>query len=189
MDIRDDRFDHWIAALQTRHLSDLRFPEVSRALRALSSTYVERRQTLTDGAALAGAGKRAAFALFYGPLHYLLVAHIVRSIPEATQPAVPALVDLGCGTGASGAAWASAIVSTSVPVTNPRIVAVVARSLEQRVRRLDCPRCMVGAGEAWDEECDDLVADELVDDAVMGDEDAHGDVIESGQEASGMPSA
>ena len=46
---------------------------MSRALRALSSTYVERRQKLAEGAALSGAGKRAAFALFYGPLHYLLL--------------------------------------------------------------------------------------------------------------------
>ena len=93
--------------LETRHLADLTFPEVSRALRALSATYVERRERLREGAALSGAGKRAAFALFYGPLHFLLVRHIVTSIPEARARG-GALVDLGCGTGASGAAWASA---------------------------------------------------------------------------------
>ena len=94
-------------ALEAKHLADLTFPEVSRALRALSSTYVERRQKLAEGAALSGAGKRAAFALFYGPLHYLLVAHIVQQLPAATAN-VATLVDLGCGTGASGAAWAGA---------------------------------------------------------------------------------
>jgi len=94
-------------ALEARHLSELRFQEVSRALRALSSTYVERRQKLAEGAALAGAGKRAAFALFYGPLHYILIREIVRALPDAGAPA-PTLVDLGCGTGASGAAWAAA---------------------------------------------------------------------------------
>ena len=72
-----DAFDAWIAGLESRHFAELTFPEVSRALRALSSTYVERRQKLSEGAALAGAGKRAAFALFYAPLHYLLVEHIV----------------------------------------------------------------------------------------------------------------
>lgn len=91
--------------LEARHLADLTFPEVSRSLRALSATYVERRETLARGAALAGAGKRAAFALFYGPLHFLLVRHIVESLPGAAAP-VSAIVDLGCGTGASGAAWA-----------------------------------------------------------------------------------
>src|SRR5215210_6798605 len=82
--IADERFQRWIAALEARHLADLTFPEVSRALRALSSAYVERRQRLAEGAALAGAGKRAAFALFYGPLHYLLIREIVQALSGAT---------------------------------------------------------------------------------------------------------
>jgi SAM-dependent methyltransferase len=94
-----------MAALERRHLADLTFSEVSRALRSLSSAYVERRGRLAAGAALDGAGKRAAFALFYGPLHYLLVREIVGRLPGADR-AVPRLVDLGCGTGAAGAAWA-----------------------------------------------------------------------------------
>jgi Methyltransferase domain len=96
-----------MASLEARHLAELTFPEVSRALRALSSAYVERRKKLSEGAAMSGAGKRAAFALFYGPLHHLLVSHIVAALPAAARR-VPALVDLGCGTGASGAAWARA---------------------------------------------------------------------------------
>jgi len=103
----DDLFARWMAALEARHLAELTFPEVSRALRALSSAYVERRAKLAEGAALSGAGKRAAFALFYGPLHHLLVTHIVKTLPAATRN-LAALLDLGCGTGASGAAWAQA---------------------------------------------------------------------------------
>ena len=103
----DDRLADWIARLEARHLAELTFPEVSRALRALSSTYVERRQKLAGGAALSGAGKRAAFALFYGPLHHLLLTHIVESLPGATEN-IQTLIDLGCGTGASGVAWAAA---------------------------------------------------------------------------------
>jgi SAM-dependent methyltransferase len=80
---------------------------VSRSLRALSSAYVERRSTIAGGAALSGRGKRAAFALFYGPLHFLLVDHIVGSLPPRART-MRALLDLGCGTGAAGAAWASA---------------------------------------------------------------------------------
>ena len=99
-------FDTWIHDLETRHLSDLRFAEVSRALRALSSTYIERRRTIHHGRALAGAGKRAAFALFYGPLHYLIVREVVQRL-EADAARQSVLVDLGCGTGASGAAWAA----------------------------------------------------------------------------------
>jgi len=93
---------------------------VSRALRALSSTYVERRSRLGEGGALSGAGKRAAFALFYGPLHYLLVRAIVNALPSATAPAAT-LVDLGCGTGASSAAWARACVSGPGP---PRVIGI-----------------------------------------------------------------
>lgn len=103
-----DRFSSWVQSIEARHLSDLRFAEVSRALRALSSTYVERRGRLREGAALAGAGKRAAFALFYGPLHYLLVREVVLALRAAPPPGAT-LVDLGCGTGAAGAAWAQAL--------------------------------------------------------------------------------
>jgi len=113
----DDRFANWIAALEAKHFTELTFREVSRSLRALSSTYVERRQKLADGAALSGAGKRAAFALFYGPLHYLLIAHIVENLPGASAD-VQTLLDLGCGTGASGAAWAAACAKP------PRLVGI-----------------------------------------------------------------
>jgi trans-aconitate methyltransferase len=44
--------------------------------------------------------------LFYGPLHYLLVREIVRALDACTP--VATLVDLGCGSGASGTAWATA---------------------------------------------------------------------------------
>src|SRR6059058_5090613 len=91
----DPRFDPWMAALEARHLADLTFPEVSRALRALSSTYIARRHRLAAGGALEGAGKRAAFALFYGPLHYLLVREILRALRVATR--APRFADLGCG--------------------------------------------------------------------------------------------
>jgi Methyltransferase domain len=130
-----DTFPAWISSLEQRHLGDLTFAEVSRALRALSSAYVERRHKLTAGAALSGAGKRAAFALFYGPLHFLLVHHIVttlaREVSDRSDTSAPGhenskvsnvsdtlIFDLGCGTGASGAGWATAC---SPP---PRIVGV-----------------------------------------------------------------
>src|SRR5262245_6860766 len=114
---RAGALDPWLADLEQRHLADLTFPEVSRALRALSATYVERRQRIGEGAALAGAGKRAAFALFYGPLHFVLVSHVVQQLPGATR-GLATLLDLGCGTGAAGAAWAAACEPT------PRVVAI-----------------------------------------------------------------
>ena len=109
---QDELFTRWLTALETRHLADFRVAEVTRALRALSSAYVQRRQRLAAGAALSSAGKRAAFALFYGPLHLLTVAHIVRAV-ASDRPAPTHIVDLGCGTGVGAAAWA--LCSGSVP--------------------------------------------------------------------------
>ncbi len=84
----------------------LSFQEVRRSVQALSSLYVERRGRIGAGAALDGAGKRAAFALYFGPLHFLLIREIVTALgADRTRP--PALLDLGCGTGIAGAAWAS----------------------------------------------------------------------------------
>jgi hypothetical protein len=99
------QFEQWIAALEKRHLADLRIPEVTRALRALSSAYVERRHTVARGGPLESAGKRAAFALFYAPLHFLATTHVVRAV-GGHDPPPSAILDVGCGTGAAGAAWA-----------------------------------------------------------------------------------
>jgi SAM-dependent methyltransferase len=99
--------------LERRHLADLRFSEVTRALRALSSAYVERRETaLADRKALDGAGKRAAFALYYGPIHFLLIQNIVRELGAA--PGRGTVVDLGCGTGVAGAAVATSATAEAV---------------------------------------------------------------------------
>ena len=94
-----------MSALEARYLRDLTFQEVARALRALSSCYVERRGRLASGRALEGSGKRAAFAAFYAPLHFLITAHIASAVRAELSPGTT-LVDLGCGTGAAGAAWA-----------------------------------------------------------------------------------
>jgi SAM-dependent methyltransferase len=106
----------WVSALESRHLADLRVPEVTRALRALSSAYVERRHTATDAerhkvrGTLDSAGKRAAFALFYAPLHFIAVARVVATLNGALSAVrgIGSILDLGCGTGAAGAAWAVA---------------------------------------------------------------------------------
>lgn len=98
-------FDFWYAALQERYLADLSFREARRAIQALSTLYVENRRRLEDRSPLDTAGKRAAFAAFYAPLHFLLVRLLVRAL-KAEQPAPSRIFDLGCGTGAAGAAWA-----------------------------------------------------------------------------------
>lgn len=100
-----DTFQRWLDALEQRHLRALTFPELRRSVQALSSLYVERRPRLDGRTALGGAGKRAAFATYFAPLHFLVVREIVRALPK--PPPLRNLIDLGCGTGAAGAAWAT----------------------------------------------------------------------------------
>jgi SAM-dependent methyltransferase len=98
-------FAAWLAGLEERYLADLTFAEVRRAVQALSSLYVERGIRPSQAGALGSAGRRAAFALYYAPLHFLVVRRVVREL-RAADPAPSRILDLGCGTGAAGAAWA-----------------------------------------------------------------------------------
>jgi hypothetical protein len=100
-----DIFFKWFEALEQRHLKNLTFAEVRKGVQALSTLYVHRRERIGRSSGLNGAGKRAAFAMYFGPLHFLLVREIVRAL-DARLPPGTTVVDLGCGTGAAGAAWA-----------------------------------------------------------------------------------
>ena len=95
-------------------MADLRPSEVHRAVRALSDDYVHRRHRVAHQA-LEGRGKRAAFALFFSPLHFLVVREVARQLEIQSVP-VARVLDLGCGTGAGGAAIGSTL-DTSVFVT------------------------------------------------------------------------
>jgi len=95
--------DGWIDALIRRHTSSLTTTEFNRSVRALSSRYVERRDVLASRSPIDSAGKRAAFAAFYAPLHFLTTRLVVQALqPQSGRD----LVDLGCGTGVVSAAWA-----------------------------------------------------------------------------------
>ena len=103
------RTARYLDALLNRHLKDLKFGELTRALRALSAGYVEKREEGGLSRALDGRGKRAAFALYYGATHFLATEVLVSELDlgfsgEGTGRAT--LLDLGCGTGVCGAAWA-----------------------------------------------------------------------------------
>jgi hypothetical protein len=102
---RHPTFDEWFEDLWRRHTGDLTFQEIRKAVQALSHTYVQMRRQRLDSA-LRTAGKRAAFSLFYGPLHFLLLSAICREL-NVTGLQVESVMDLGCGTGVSGAAWAT----------------------------------------------------------------------------------
>lgn len=101
----EPRIRDWVAALERRHRAALTTPEFLKAVRALSARYVERRSELSGRPALDSAGKRAAFAAFYAPLHFFTAREVVRSLHASDEP-VDSMWDLGCGTGAASAAWA-----------------------------------------------------------------------------------
>jgi SAM-dependent methyltransferase len=110
--LEDSEIVHeWLAALEVRHLSNLRVQEVTRALRALSMAYVQRRGPAISRS-LDTVGKRAAFALFYAPLHLLTTDRVVRELGAEIKPP-KSILDMGCGTGVAGAAWALACDGTS----------------------------------------------------------------------------
>lgn len=104
--VDDEVFLGWLNALGERHLRNLTFQEVRRGVQALSAGWVQGSRTRVAGA-LSGRGKRAAFAMFYAPLHYLLV-EAVLSKPGFQPSGVESVLDLGCGTGVAGAAWSRA---------------------------------------------------------------------------------
>lgn len=100
-----DPFFDWYQALEARHRRERSFAEIRRSIQVLSALYVQERKKLAEGRALSGAGKRAAFALYFAPLHFLLLRHVVRAL-GAASPEPAQILDLGCGTGVAGAAWA-----------------------------------------------------------------------------------
>ncbi len=102
--IADPRLTTWLVALESRHMANLTRQEFTRAVRALSARYVERRNQLPDRSPLDSAGKRAAFALFYAPVHLLTTREAIAHLGVRTD--LSSLVDLGCGTGVCSAAWA-----------------------------------------------------------------------------------
>jgi len=95
----------WIDEIQERYGRTLKFPEIRKGVVALSRIYVEERRRIDRGAVFDGAGKRAAFACFYSPLHFLLVREIVTALAAERDPP-RRIVDLGCGLAVASSAWA-----------------------------------------------------------------------------------
>jgi hypothetical protein len=105
--VASDRVDRWLAAVVERHTAPMSRPEFLKAVRALSARYVERRAELPGRQPIDSAGKRAAFAGFYAPLHFLTTRAVVQAF-HVDRVTVSRLIDLGCGTGVASAAWATA---------------------------------------------------------------------------------
>jgi hypothetical protein len=115
-----DMFDAWHEDLRRRFEERLTFAEIRKGAQALADLYTRRRGRIGE-AALDGEGKRAAFALYYAPLHFLTVWHVVREI-GFDQIALRRVWDLGCGTGAAGAAWGAAFLESDVEAEPPAVL-------------------------------------------------------------------
>jgi SAM-dependent methyltransferase len=151
-------FDAWLAGAVRRHMPPLEFAEIRKGAQALSSLYVERRPLGEIAArAVRGRGKRAALASYFAPLHFLTIHHALRPLDLTGAERPRRVLDLGCGTGATGAAIATAHAEP------PRILALdasgwalgeaeatcAAFDLRGRVRRGSLPGAFprVGAGD------------------------------------------
>jgi len=108
--IHDEAIQSWLRGLESRHRAGLTNAEFFKAVRALSARYVERRAELPGRSPLDSAGKRAAFAAFYAPLHFFTMREVVNALGANAQP-VRTILDLGCGTGVASAAWALGVAA------------------------------------------------------------------------------
>ena len=111
----DARTDAWVTAAVDRHTRTLERPEFLKAVRALSARYVERRRDLARRSPIDSAGKRAAFAGFFAPLHLFTALAALETI---AIPPRRRILDLGAGTGVVGAACAIA------GIHDPQVLAV-----------------------------------------------------------------
>jgi SAM-dependent methyltransferase len=116
-------FDAWLDAAVERHSRELEFREIRKGVQALSALYVQRRAGADLAArAIEGRGKRAAIATCFAPLHFLTVHHVLAGRGPAPFGAVRRVLDLGCGTGAAGAATAATL--TAAGATPPAVLAI-----------------------------------------------------------------
>jgi len=150
-------FDSWLEATRSRYLAKLTFSELRKGVQALSSLYVERRSGGRIAArALSGEGKRAAFATYYAPLHFLVTHEAVSQLGGGAFQGVRTVHDLGCGTGAAGVAAATGLpgppalcaVDRSSWALGEAVLTAGAFGLRSRTRRAALPAALPRAGSA-----------------------------------------
>jgi SAM-dependent methyltransferase len=107
------RVERWLDDGVALHAGSLTDRELRTGVQALSGLYVEgRARGRLAARSLSGAAKRAAFATYYAALHFLTIRAVIQCLHDdprfgSTWPgAVRRVLDLGCGTGAAGAAAA-----------------------------------------------------------------------------------
>ena len=81
----DELFTRWLASLEARHLADFRSPRSRGRFGHCPPRMSNAARNLRPAPPSIPPGKRAAFALFYGPLHLLTIGHIVRCARRQTR--------------------------------------------------------------------------------------------------------
>jgi len=99
-------FEAWLSARTAKAESELSFREIRKGVQAVQADYLGRLKGTRGARVMEGRGKRAAFATFYAAIHHLTVYGWLQSEPLGVLPRFRTLHDLGCGTGAVGAAVA-----------------------------------------------------------------------------------
>lgn len=174
-------FAAWVEEAFARAQASLTWSEIARALASLTQDYVQRRGRLARASTLAGRGKRAAFALYYAPRHYAVVRAVLTALGAAAHR-VPQIVDLGCGNGVAGAAWAGMYDEPPVVLgVDPagwvlaeargtcRALGVPFRAVHGPAGRLRWPRPPLAVVAAWMvNELDDAARDALLGDLEVG---------------------
>ena len=108
-------FDAWFEETYTRHTKNLTFKELRKANQSLSDIYVHKRdKSLPAGKALESEGKRAAFATVFSAFHWLMMDHLISEL-QLDACRLHRIMELGCGTGVCGAAWALRATSLGTP--------------------------------------------------------------------------
>jgi hypothetical protein len=103
-------YEAWLNARITQAERELSFREIRKGVQAIQADYLGRLKGRTlGGRAMEGRAKRAAFATFYAAIHHATVYGWLQTEPLGSLPRFQALHDLGCGTGAVGAAVARSL--------------------------------------------------------------------------------
>jgi precorrin-6B methylase 2 len=101
-------FDAWAGATWTRYVPPLTFTEVRKGVQALERVYDARDVSPKEAArATEGHGKRAALATYLAQIRFLTAWHAAEMLDLVETPP-RRIVDVACGTGATGAALARA---------------------------------------------------------------------------------
>ncbi len=95
------RVDAWIEQAVARLGVSVR--DARKGVQSVSTVYVQRRnEGRISTRTTEGTSRRAALATYYAPLHFLTTYHAASALD--LDVTAPRILDLGCGTGACGAA-------------------------------------------------------------------------------------